>query len=175
MDKIRKRNILLSIIIILIIAITALILCMLTLSSAKSTVKNKEEKKLSAGYIASSVVTKMNYQNLSEITSDNISKYYEIPDGVIEDASMYVSSRSESCTEVACFKLTDTNKEDELMKSVSAYLNSKLNTYKNVSGKEYKNINNSKTKEHYPYVIVVIASDSDAAISAFDSIVNSNS
>lgn len=175
MDKIRERNVLLSIIIILIIAITALILCMMTLSSSKLSVKDKTEKELSASYIASSVVTKMNYQNLSEITADNISKYYEIPDGVIEDASMYISSRPESCTEVACFKLTDENKEDELMKSISVYLNSKLNTYKNVSDKEYKNINNSKTKEHYPYVIVVIASDSDAAISAFDSIVTSNS
>ena len=175
MEKNKQRNIILSVIIILIIAITAAILCMITLSSANLFNKNKTKKDLSAGYIASSVVAKMNYQNLSEITADNISKYYEIPDGVIEDASMYVSSRPESCIEVACFKLTDGNKEDELMKSVSDYINSKMNTYKGVSDKEYQNISNNKTKTHYPYVIVVIASDSDVAISAFDSIVSSNS
>ena len=171
--KIKKKNILLSIIIISIISIIAFILCILALSSQLNK-KNKAESNLSAQYIASSIVKKMSYQNMSEISSNNISKYYEIPDGVVEDSYMYISNRTDSCTEVACFKLTDSSKEEQLTKVISDYINSKTNTYKGVNDKEYNNVSNSKIKLNYPYVCVVIASDSDSAISAFNEIVNPN-
>lgn len=165
----KQKNIILTVIIVFIIAVIAFILIFVTLSVHSR--KNQTNHNLSSNYIVTSVMQKMNYKNLSEISPENISKYYEIPDGVVSEASMYVSSRSDSFTELACFKLTDKSQEDALVKSVSEYISSKNNSYNGINGKEYQNISNGKTAVSYPYVFVVISSDSDAAVSAFNLII----
>lgn len=173
MEKNQKRNIILTIIIIFFIAVIASVLIFLTMSVYNSK-KQQTNENLSVNYITSSVIEKMGYQNLSEISSENICKYYEIPDGVVLESDMYVSNRPDSFTEIACFKLTDKSKQDELMKSISEYITSKNSTYKGVNEKEYQNINNSKTEVNYPYAFVVISSDSDAAVDAFNSVIKSS-
>lgn len=153
----------------MIIAIIASLLIILTLSIYKNEQKQLNEN-LSVKYITSSVVKKMGYQNLSEISSENIPKYYEISKDIVSESDMYISSGSDSITEIACFKLTDESKQDELLESVSTYLSSKSSTYKNVNEKDSQNITNSKVEVKYPYVFVVISNDCDSAVEAFNSL-----
>ena len=169
MEKIKKKKIILTVIIVMIIAVTASLLIILTLSIYKSEQKQLNES-LSVEYITSSVIEKMEYQNLSEISSENIPKYYEISDDIVSESDMYISSGSDSITEIACFKLTDESKQDELMKAISDYLSSKSSTYKNVNEKDSQNITNSRVEIKYPYVFVVISNDCDSAVTAFNSL-----
>lgn len=164
----KKRNLIITFIIVFIIAAVASLLVIITLSVHKN--QKKPDENISVKDITFTVIQKMNYQNLSEISSENISKYYDIPEGVVSESDMYVPSRSDSFTEIACFKLTDVSRQDELLKATSEYTASKINTYKNISEKENQNIVNSKTQVNYPYVFVVISNDCDMAISTFNSI-----
>ncbi len=172
MEQRNKKNIALTVIIITIIAIFACVLICITLNIFNS--KKQSDKNLTTSYISSAVIEKMNYNNLSQISTENISKYYEIPDGVILDASMYISTRPDSLTELACFKLADSSKQDELIASVSEYLNSKIHTYKDLNQNESQNIISTKVSYKYPFVFVVISNDSEAASKAFESVVYSN-
>lgn len=137
--------------------------------------QKKETKNYTASFLASEVVTKMGYENLSEIKGSSIGKYYEIPDGIITDSSMFVSTRSDSFTEIACFKLADKSSQEQLTQIIDSYISAKTKNYQNVNETAYAAVSASKTDIHYPYVLVAISTDSEAAVKAFENIFNSTS
>lgn len=171
-DNLKKKqnNIALTIFIVGIILITSVVLSYITTMTLSS--DKGSTKKYTASFLTSEIVKKMNYDNLSEISTGNISKYYDIPDGVVEDSSMYISTRSDNFTEIACFRLSSEDKQDELIVVINDYISEKTKTYQNVNDKAYSMVSASKTDISYPYVFVAIAPDSEAAVSAFESLIS---
>lgn len=168
--KKKQSNIALTVLIVGAILFGAAAMSAATLALINS--QNSNKKVYTASYLASEVVKKMNYENLSEISPSDISNYYDIPEGVVTDSAMFVSTRSDSYTEIACFKLKSNESEKQLTKSIDNYISAKKKTYQNVDDKAYAVVSAAKTDVHYPYVIVVISPDSDAAVSTFESIVS---
>lgn len=166
-EKIDKNKIVLTVCLVAIIVAATFIIVLFTLS-AQNTEKNSKNY-LTTNTIISRVIKKMNYENLSKISDENISKYYNIPDGVVTDSAMYISNRADIGMELACFRLSSENSEKILMDSVSQYLSSKDTENKEGSGQ----LANIKMDTVYPYVFVAIASDSESASSAFKEIINS--
>ncbi len=164
---IRKRNIRLTVLIIsVIIVIAAIISCVILLVTGRF--RPVEKKDYTAHEITEKIIRSMNYENLSEISAENISKYYEIPDGVISDSCMYISSRQDNFTEIACFRLRTEDSETTLMKSVDSYLNEKVATYQNVNDKAFEAVSNSRILKHFPYVLVSVSADNDSVETVFE-------
>lgn len=164
MDK--KRNIILTIILLVIIILITFVtvVFVLSLQNNQKTAKNY----LTANTVISQVIKKMNYQNLSKISDENISKYYNIPQGIVTDSAMYISSRADSGLELTCFRLNGENSEQALSEAISEYISSKNTENKEGSGQLAK----FKTDTVYPYVFVAFASDSEAAASAFEEVIS---
>lgn len=164
-----QNNIALTVVVVAAIIIIAAILSvsMLTIFRGNSTGK----KEYTASYLASEVVKKMNYENLSEISGSNISKYYEIPDGVVSDSVMYISTRPDSFTELACFKLKNQDKEEQLLDIINAHIADKSRAYQNVNETTSSVVSTSRIFDHYPYVFVVVSADSDTAVNTFASLI----
>ncbi len=169
----KKNNVALTVLILTLIILIAGVLSIITFVNLNK--KDADSKKYTASFVTKEVAKKMSYDNLSEISSSGINKYYDIPDGIVADSSMYISTRSDNFNEIACFRLTDETKQEELIKIIEKYINDKKLTYQNVNEKAYSIANAAKTEVSYPYVFVAISSDSDAAINAFRSIVDSSS
>lgn len=168
--KKKQSNITLTVFIVGAIILVAGILSAGTFAVISNNSSNK--KVYTASYLASEVVKKMNYENLSEISPSDISNYYSIPEGTVTDSAMFVSSRSDSYTEIACFKLNSKDDEKKLTDAIDSYISAKTKAYQNVDEKAYAVVSASKTDVHYPYVFVAISPDSDAAVSTFESIVS---
>ena len=168
--KQKQSNIALTILLIAIILIISSALSFLTVSLLGT--EKKEKTEYTASQITSIVVKKMNYENLSEISASNISKYYDIPEGTVEDSSLYISTRSDNFTEIACFRLSSKDKEKQLTEVINNYIAEKTNTYKSIGGNAYSMISKSRTDIKYPYVFVAIAPDSEAAVNAFETIID---
>lgn len=166
-SELKKNNIRLTIIVVTSIAVIAAILSFFILLSLKDN-SGSNKADYTAHEITQEIITKMNYDNLSEISTENISKYYEIPDGVIFDSSMYISSRTDNFTELACFTLRSEDKKDILLNVIDDYINEKSTTYQNVNDKAFAAINNSRVFDHYPYVLVSVSSDNDAVENTFE-------
>ena len=77
-----------TIIIIALIAIIAGVLVLISLNMQKKITANNVN--LSADQIVSSVIKKMNYQNLSPVSKENISKFYDIPEDTVNDYAVYI-------------------------------------------------------------------------------------
>ncbi len=168
--KKKQNNIALTVIIVAGIVLIAAALSAATIVMLNN---NSQDKKIfTASYLASEVVRKMNYENLSELSPSDIPNYYEIPEGTITDSAMFISSRPDSYTEIACFKLNGKDKEKALTETIGKYISAKKKNYQNVNEKAYEVVSAGKTDVHYPYVFVAISSDSEAAISTFEAIVS---
>ena len=126
--KKKQSNIALTVLIVGAILFGAAAMSAATLALINS--QNSNKKVYTASYLASEVVKKMNYENLSEISPSDISNYYDIPEGVVTDSAMFVSTRSDSYTEIACFKLKSNESEKQLTKSIDNYISAKKKTYR---------------------------------------------
>lgn len=139
---------------------------MLSMNSSK----NDKQKNFTAHEIADRVIKGMKYENLSEISAENIAKYYEIPDGTISDSAMYVSPKPDSFTELACFRLRSEDSEDLLMNSIHDYINERISSFENVNDKAYEAVQGSRVFVHYPYVLVSVSADNAAVDTVFESV-----
>ena len=162
----QKRNILLTVITISVIALITAVIVGILLSYQNS--RKNANSYLTANTIVSRVIKKMDYQNLTKISDENISKYYIIPEGTVTDSAMYISNRTDSGIEFACFRLADENSSLKLSDAISEHISSKNTENKEGSGQLAK----VKTDTVYPYVFVAVASDSEAAANAFKEVVN---
>lgn len=162
----QKQNIMLTVVILAVIALLTSVTVILVL--AQQNIQKNSNSYLPTNTIVSRVIKKMNYQNLSKISDENISKYYNIPDGVITDSSMYISNRTDSGMELACFRLSNEENAPALSDAISEHISSKNSENKEGSTQ----LAQFKTDTVYPYVFVAVASDSEAAANAFEEIIN---
>ena len=161
----KNRNVILTLIVLaLIFAITAVLVVILL------SIQRKPEKAaptLSADQVVIGVIKKMNYTNLTPISQENISRYYEIPKNAVSDYAMYISGKSGTDIELTCFKVVNEDGQWALHDAVNLYLSEKSNTSRNVSQTFY-----SKTDANFPYYFIAVAQDCDAAAKAFEAVLN---
>ena len=161
----KKQNILLTAVVLAFIALSTSVIVSIVLAQQNSQTNSKSY--LTANTSVSQVIKKMNYQNLSKISDENISKYYNIPDGTVTDSAMYISNRTDSGMELACFRLSSEDNTPVLSDAISEHISSKNSENKEGSGQLAK----FKTDTVYPYVFVAVATDSEAAANAFKEII----
>ncbi len=163
----KTNNIRLTIVVVTAIAATAAIISLIIFLIFRAS-GTEASFNYTAHDITKQVINKMNYENLSEISEDNIDKYYEIPSDVVSDSAVFISSRTDNFTELACFKLSKEEYEQKLLDVIEDYLSEKKSTYQNINEKAYNAIQESKVFTHYPYVLVSVSSDNNSVKSTFD-------
>ncbi len=164
---VKKRNILLTIIVVVMIFAVSSVLVIITLNAQMRSAKSNPT--LSANDVATRVIRKMNYSNLTPISYENISRYYELPDNIVTDHAMYISGKSGTDIEITCFKLQKDENPQALIDAANAYLSDKTATAQNSS----QSIN-YKMAVHLPYVFVAVAQDSETAVNAFENVLSEN-
>lgn len=173
-SDVQSNKLRLTVIIVSMIIIIASVISVIILLSMNN--KNSEnEKNYTAHEITDEIIKGMSYENLSEISAENILKYYEIPDGTISDSAMYISSKPDSFTEIACFRMRSEDSEDKLMSSINDYINEKISSYQNVNEKAYEAVRDSRILKHYPYVVVSVSTDNSSVETLFESIFTQDS
>ncbi len=163
----QKRNIILTLVVLAVIFAVTTVTVIILLGTQRKPAQDNDLR-LTADEIVSRVIKKMNYNNLTQISKQNISRYYEIPEDTVTDYAMYISGRSGSEVEIACFKLKDEDSRSALTTAINNYLSDKTST--DTSGSSAQTA--SSVTVHYPYVLVVIAPDCDTAAKSFETLLN---
>lgn len=161
----KKRNLVLTIIVLGLIIATAAVLIVISLGMQKKTVKSGLT--LTADQVVTGVIRKMNYSNLSPISAENISRYYEVPDHTVADLAMYISGKSGTEVEITCFRLQNDTEPAPLIQAVDDYLDDK-----GILTQSTAQAINAKVATHLPYVFVAVAQDSETAAKAFETVLN---
>lgn len=119
-----------------------------------------------AGYspdqITQHIVETLKIEDLVKVDSEQISKHYDIPDGVVQTSSVYMSKSSESASELACFLLTDSSKYEQLTQVINDHINTKAAGFKSLNPIQYNALKNVLISHKGRYVLVSVGSDATA-------------
>jgi hypothetical protein len=114
-------------------------------------------------------------KDLVKVEPMQISKHYDIPDGVVEASSLYMSKSSESASELACFLLTDVSKYDQLKQSINAHISGKAAGFKSLNPAQYNALKNVLISQKGRYVLVSVGSTAASEEKLFLDLLNQKS
>lgn len=167
---INKRKVIISVSLILsIIAVAAIIIAFLIHMGFGKPLSNKEQTdvSISTDTIVDRIIGELDYSGISRVSSDNISKYYDIDEKLISEATVCISDSADSCFEVSCFKLNDENDYSKVESKIKNHINSQSANLQILNPKESKKLGNTKIEYCNPYILVVVADNSESAITSF--------
>ena len=133
-------------------------------------VVNTKENSLHAtpAQITTRIISKMDYADMAEVSWNQLSKHYSIPDGIIVDSSLYMSKSSDSASELACFLLTDKSKFTELRTAITNHINAKAAGFKSLNPTQYNALKSCTITQNGKYVLVSVGSNASADAKLFD-------
>lgn len=121
--------------------------------------------------ITSRIISEMNYGDLIEVNPTQLSKHYNIPDGVVEDSSLYMSKTTDNASELACFQLRDASLFGKLQPAITDHLNAKSAGFKSLNPTQYNVLKNATIAQQGNYVLVSVGGNSAADAKLFREIV----
>lgn len=126
---------------------------------------------ITASEITKKVIAKMNYENIVELDSGNISGHFVIPEGSVTQSSICISSSADTALEVDCFKLTDESCEVKIKSAVSDHMATKSKGFKD-SPEQSQMIKGYVCETYHGFTFVVVADNADVAVKTFKDIVD---
>ncbi len=120
--------------------------------------------------ITTRIISKMDYTDMAEVSWNQLSKHYSIPEGVIADSSLYMSKSSDSASELACFLLTDKSKFAQLRTAITNHINSKAAGFKSLNPTQYNVLKNCVITQNGKYVLVSVGNNASADAKMFGEI-----
>ena len=157
-----KKRMILTVVLLSVIIIAAVISCFF----AVSWMSGGEEQVQGT---VKEVILRMDYKDLSKTAKGQISKHYVIPDGLVTDATMYLSKSPDSAFEISCFQIADKKYQPQLDKVVADHIATKQAGFKD-SPKEYELLQNYTMVRDGAYTLVVVEENGEAAANAFKAV-----
>lgn len=173
---IKKKILISAVLLFVIIAVTVVaVIILLRMGFGMSSAENEFKADLSTDEVVVNIIDELDYSDLSQVSSSNISKYYDINDSLISDATVYVSNKADSCFEISCFRLKEGSDYDQVESAIKSHLNSNNANMQDLAPQESKKLSESKIEYCDPYVLVVVADNSSSAVTLFRSFVTVSS
>ncbi len=122
--------------------------------------------------ITQRIMTELEPKDLVKVEPGQISKHYDIPDGVVEASSLYMSKSSESASELACFLLTYPSQYSRLQQAINAHINAKAAGFKSLNPAQYNALKNVLITRKGRYVLVSVGSVTAAEEKVFLDLLN---
>lgn len=122
--------------------------------------------------ITGQIIKEMKYSDLVKVDQSQVSKHYDVPDGVISDCSLYMSKSSESVSELSCFLLIDSSKFNMLKEAATLHLNSKATGFKSLNPTQYNTLKSGIIVQNGRYVLVAVGNNTAAEEKLFNSLLN---
>lgn len=168
----KKKWIIIVLMVLLVIILTSVIIYLaLFLQKGRSI----EEVDLAPRQITTQIIEDMDLSDLTEVQQDQLIKHYNMPDGVIEDFSIYMSKSANKSFELACFKLQERKDYDQLQQVIAEHITTKAQGFKELSPTEYDQIQSYRLMQKGRYVLMVIGDNASAIEQEFISIFSEES
>jgi hypothetical protein len=135
-------------------------------------VKNTKENaaRPAPAQITGYIIKNMNYTDMAEVSWSQISKHYNIAEGVVSDSSLYMSKSSGSASELACFLLTDKSKFTQLQTAIMDHINAKATGFKSLNPAQYTALKDYLITQNGKYVLVSVGSNNSDEAKMFNEI-----
>lgn len=168
-----KTRVVLTVVALAVIGIAAVVLSTLAINKMPEAQSqdNTSSQTLTASEITKKVIAKMEYKDLKELDSGNISAHFNLPEGSVTQASVYISISSNSALEVDCFKLSSEDKFESLNYAVAEHIAQKSKGFTENST-DLNLLKNYVIEQYKEYVFVSVSPDADTAVKIFKDIID---
>lgn len=126
---------------------------------------------LTASEITKRVISSMEYEDLKEVDNGNVSSHFNLPEGSVTQASVYISTSADSALEIDCFKLSDESQYENVSFAVAEHMLQREKGFTESVG-ELELIKNYVMEHYGGYVFVAVAPNAEAAAEVFRSSIN---
>ena len=120
--------------------------------------------------VTEKIISDLKITNVTEIKQDQLIKHYDMPDGIITDFSIYMSTSANKSFEIACFELQDKNQLEELKTVIAGHVATKAQGFKNLSPAEYDQLQSYKVVCKEQIVLLIISDNVETIEKDFYSI-----
>lgn len=153
-----------------IFSIVALIVALAIFAGGFILVVNTKKNSLhtTPAQITTLIINQMDYTDMAEVSYNQLSKHYSIPDGIIADSSLYMSKSSDSASELACFLLTDKSRFTQLNTAITNHINAKAVGFKSLNPTQYNALKSCTITQNGKYVLVSVGSNASADANLFE-------
>lgn len=117
---------------------------------------------VTAQEVTSQIIEDLELKDITAVSQDQLVKHYNIPDGLIEDFSIYVSKSANKSFELACFKLLDRKNADQLDQVIAEHITTKGQGFKELNPAEYEKIQSYRVVRKGKFVLMVISDNAPA-------------
>lgn len=175
---ITKRKVVLSVsLILLIVAVSVIVIAVLIHMGFgnPATNKAKNSSSLSTDSIVDTIIDELDYSGISRVSSENISRYYDFDEDLVSEATVYISDSADLFLEISCFKLNTENEYSRVEAQIKSHINSKNSSLQRLNPKESKKLDNTRIEYCAPYLLVVVADNSESAVVSFKNLITGKS
>lgn len=175
---ITRRKVILSVsLILLIISVSVIVIAVLIHMGFgnPSTGKEKTNSSISTDSIVGTIIDELDYSGISQVSSENISRYYDFDEDLVSEATVYISDSADLCLEVSCFKLNTKDDYSRLEAQIKSHINSQNSSLQRLNPKESKKLDDTRIEYCDPYVLVVVADNSESAVVSFKNLITGKS
>lgn len=173
----RKKVIVSVSLILLIVAVAVIVIAVLIhMGFGKLHIgKEKTDSSISTDSIVDTIINELDYSGISRVSSDNISRYYDLDEELISEATVYISDSADSCFEVSCFKLNTEDDYSKVESKIKSHINSQSSNLQRFNPKESQKLGDTRIEYCDPYVLVVVADNSESAVTSFKNLITGKS
>lgn len=175
---ITKRKVIISVSLILLIVVVSVIIIAVLIHMGFGNLpesKKKADTSISTDSIVDNIISELDYSGISRVSSDNISRYYDLDEDLISEATVYISDSADSCFEVSCFKLNEGADYSKIEAKIKSHINSQSTTLQKLNPKESQKLGDTRIEYCDPYVLVVVADNSESAVTSFKNLITGKS
>lgn len=170
MANVLKKKWLMIFLVVFLVIVLATVIIYFVLFLQKG--KFIEEIDISPKQITTQIIEDMELSDLAEIQKDQLIKHYDMPEGLIEDFSIYMSKSANKSFELACFELEDRQDYERLQEVIAEHITTKAQGFKELSPTEYDQIQNYRIMKKGRYVLMVVGDNASAIEQDFLSILS---
>ena len=109
--------------------------------------------------ITANIIAELKDTDLVKVEDDQISKHFDIPDGIVQECSYYTNKSPENASELACFILRDRSGYDALETAVTSHINSKSSGFKSLNPTQYNSLQNFLILQNGRYVLLAVGNN----------------
>ncbi len=162
--EVRRKKTIISLIIV-VVASVLLYFILMVIYNSNMAVKNENSvnENIMLNPTTSDIIEEIfannKHEDLIKLKDVSVSNYYEFPDGLVAENTIYISKTTDSPQEVACFKLADEDYYPQLNEILEQHVNQRLSSFKTEKS-NLDSIYNYTIEKNEEFMLLSIGSNS---------------
>lgn len=124
--------------------------------------QNAKQEELAPDEVTDEILTELSITGMVQLQADQLERHYSLPEGLVEDYSVYISTSPGNGSELACFQLAEQDDYEQLEEAIAKHVAERAQGFKEVNPEAYQQIQGYTLYRNGELVLLSITADNKA-------------